>query len=82
MRIAIVAATAATLAATALGLPAIAAAAPGGSSSVADTVNSLEEDGQTVAINGAATSPLSECTVTGVHPGSTVYVDIVCPPTG
>jgi hypothetical protein len=82
MRIVIVAATAATLTAAALGLPAIAAAVPSGTSSAADTVNSLEEDGHTVAINGAATSPLSECMVTGVHPGSTVYVDIVCPSTG
>lgn len=32
-------------------------------------------------VNGAATTPLSECTVTGVHPGSTVYVDIACPST-
>jgi hypothetical protein len=49
--------------------------------SAADTVNDRQADGYLVQINGAATTPLWECTVTGVHPGSTVYVDIACPST-
>jgi hypothetical protein len=81
MKLAITAATAGLLAATALGLASVATAAPTGTSA-ADTIKSLEADGYTVQINGAATSPLSECTVTGVHPGTTVYVDIACPPAG
>jgi hypothetical protein len=44
-------------------------------------VKELQADGYTVGINGAATTPLSECAVTGVHPGTTVYVDIACPST-
>ena len=82
MRFAITAATAGVLALGALGFAADAVAAPTGVGSAADTVTSLEADGYTVQINGAATVPLSACTVTGVHPGSTVYVDIACSPTG
>ena len=69
------------LALSALGFAADAGAAPSGVGSAADTVKDLQADGYTVAVNGAATTTLSECTVTGVHPGSTVYVDIACPST-
>ena len=82
MRFAITAATAGVLALGALGFAADAVAAPTAVGSAADTVKSLEADGYIVQINGAATVPLSECTVTGVHPGTTVYVDIACPSTG
>jgi hypothetical protein len=82
MKLAIIAATSGVLALTALGLASQAAAVPTGAGSAADTVKSLQADGYTVQINGATTSPLSECTVTAVHPGSTVYVDIACPSTG
>jgi hypothetical protein len=64
-----------------LGFAADAGAAPSGVGSAADTVEELQADGYTVGINGAATTPLSECTVTGVHPGTAVYVDIACPST-
>ncbi len=82
MRFAITAATAGVLALGPLGFAADAVAAPTGVGSAADTVKSLEAEGYIVQINGAATSVLSECTVTGVHPGTTVYVDIACPSTG
>jgi hypothetical protein len=81
MRFAISVAAAGVMALSALGFAAGAAASPTGVGSAADTVKSLEADGYTVQINGAATRSLSECTVTGVHPGSTVYVDIACPST-
>jgi len=82
MKLAITAATAGVLALTALGFAADAAASPTGAGSAADTIKSLQADGYTVQINGATISSLSECTVTAVHPGSTVYVDIACPSTG
>jgi hypothetical protein len=82
MRFAITAATAGLLALGVLGSAPDAVAAPTGTGSAADTVKSLEAEGYIVQINGAATSVLSECTVTGVHPGTTVYVDIACPSTG
>jgi hypothetical protein len=82
MKLAITAATAGVLALTALGFASQAAAVPTGAGSAADTIKSLEADGYTVQINGATTRSLSECTVTAVHPGSTVYVDIACPSTG
>lgn len=83
MKIAITAATAGVLAFTALAFATDAAAAPTGGSSAADTVKSLEADGQSVQVNGAATRSLSECTVTGGHRGTTTtYVDIACPSTG
>jgi hypothetical protein len=75
------AAAAGVLALSALGLAANAGAAPSSVGSAADTVKELQADGYTVGINGAATTPLSECAVTGVHPGTTVYVDIACPST-
>jgi hypothetical protein len=81
MTFAISSVAAGVLALSALGFSADAGAAPSGVGSAADTVNDLQADGYLVQINGAATTPLSECTVTGVHPGSTVYVDIACPST-
>ena len=78
------------LAATALGLASVAAAAPTGGSSAADTVSSLQAQGYNVQLNGSATAPLSQCRVAGVHgdsPGRidstqfvTVYVDVSCSP--
>lgn len=82
MKLAITTAAAGVLAFTALALPALAVAAPTGTSSAADTVRSLEAKGYNVEINGAANGSLSECMVTGVHYGTTVYVDIACPSRG
>ncbi len=81
MRFAISAVAAGVLALAAMGFAADAGAAPSGVGSAADTVKDLQADGYTVQVNGAATTPLSECSVTGVHPGTTVYVDIACPST-
>ena len=81
MRFAISAVAAGVLALGALEFAADAGAVPSGVGSAADTVKDLQADGYTVQINGAATTPLSECSVTGVHPGTTVYVDIACPST-
>jgi hypothetical protein len=81
MKFAFSAVAAGVLALSALGLAANAGAAPSSVGSAADTVKELQADGYTVGINGAATTPLSECAVTGVHPGTTVYVDIACPST-
>ncbi len=75
------AAAAGVLAFSALAIAAEADAAPSGVGSAADTVNDLRADGYTVEVNGAVNRSLSECTVTGVHPGTTVYVDIACPST-
>jgi hypothetical protein len=41
-------------------------ATPTGTSSAADTVNSLQAAGFDVQINGAVEGPLSRCTVTGI----------------
>jgi len=72
-----------------------ATAAPTGGTSAADTVKNLQSQGYSVQLNGTATGPLAQCTVTGVHGLSntdaagnrvdptqftTVYVDISCPP--
>ena len=81
MQFAFSAVAAGVLALSALGFAANAGAAPSSVGSAADTVKELQADGYTVGINGAATTPLSECAVTGVHPGTTVYVDIACPST-
>ena len=81
MKFAISAVAAIVLALGALEFAADAGAAPSGVGSAADTVQSLEADGYTVAINGAVNRSLSECSVTAVQPGSTVYVDIACPST-
>jgi hypothetical protein len=81
MKFAFYVVAAGVLALSALAFAANAGAAPSSVGSAADTVKELQADGYTVGINGAATTPLSECAVTGVHPGTTVYVDIACPST-
>jgi hypothetical protein len=60
-------ATVGALAATALGLAGAAAAAPTGGGNAQDTVTSLQAQGYSVQLNGTATDPLSQCTVTDVH---------------
>lgn len=75
----------------AVGFADTAAAAPSSTGSAADTVGRLQDEGYNVALNGPRTAPLSECIVTGIHPGdpgsvkpaqfTTVYVDISCPST-
>ena len=81
MKLAVSAVAAGVLALGALGFAAEAGAAPSGVGSAADTVKELQADGYTVQLNGAVNRSLSECSVTAVHPGSTVYVDIACPST-
>jgi hypothetical protein len=81
MKFVFTAVAAGALALGGLGFAAEAVAAPSGVGSAADTVESLEADGYTVRVNGAVNRTLSECSVTAVHPGSTVYVDIACPST-
>ena len=77
------------LAAAALGLAGVAQAASSQGSSAADTVSRLTDQGYNVQLNGSSGTPLSQCTVSGVHgesPGRvdstqfvTVYVDVSCP---
>ena len=77
-----------------VGSAAVAAAAPTGGGSAADTVKSLQDMGYAVQINGSLTEPLAQCKVTGVHGMSntdaaghqivpnqfnTAYVDVDCP---
>lgn len=71
-----------------LGATGTAAAAPTGSESASDVVQSLKAQGYNVMLNGTISDPLSECNVTGVHNPdaagtaigfTTVYVDVVCP---
>jgi hypothetical protein len=81
MKFAISTVAAGVLVLGALGFAADSGAAPSGVGSAADTVKSLEADGYTVHVNGAVNRSLSECSVSAVHPGSTVYVDIACPST-
>ena len=81
MKFAISTVAAGVLVSGALGFAADAGAAPSGVGTAANTVKSLEADGYTVQVNGAVNRSLSECSVTAVHPGSTVYVDIACPST-
>jgi hypothetical protein len=81
MKFAVSAVAAGVLALGALGFAAEAGAAPSGVGSAADTVKELQADGYTVQVNGAVNRTLSECSVTGVHPGTIVYVDIACPST-
>ena len=77
------------LAAGALGSVGPAAAAPTGPGDAQDTVHALQAQGYSVQLNGPAASvPLSQCTVTGLHglPNTnvaatqftTVYVDLSC----
>jgi hypothetical protein len=77
------------LAAAALGLAGVAQAASSQGSSAADTVSRLTDQGYNVQLNGSSGTPLTQCTVSGVHgesPGRvdstqfvTVYVDVSCP---
>lgn len=79
------------LAGAVLGLMPIAAAAPASVGSAQDVVNRLTALGYSVGLNGSKTAPLSDCTVTGIHPGdpgttaarqfTTIWIDISCPPT-
>ena len=72
------------LAAIAVSLAGAAAAAPVGGRAD-DAINTLQSQGYSVQINGAATAPMSACTVTnvaelaGTEPVGTAYVDIACP---
>ena len=85
---AIVNGAAAVMAAAMLVSSATTAAAPVGSESASDVMESLKAQGYNVMLNGMISEPLSECNLTGVHnpdaSGSaiaftTVYVDVTCP---
>lgn len=74
-------------AAMALGLAAAALGQAGTASAdapAAETIADLAAQGYSVQMNGGASQPLSECTVSGVHGasasniGGTVYVDMAC----
>ncbi|NVN49108.1 hypothetical protein [Mycolicibacterium hippocampi] len=58
-------------AATLIGLAAPAAAAPAGGSA-ADTISSLEADGNRVIVNRQSSTPLSEAGVTSVRQGQPI----------
>jgi hypothetical protein len=87
-KIAITVTGAAVLAAADVSLAGAAAAVPVGGRAD-DAINTLQGQGYSVRINGAATAPLSACTVTNVSGLSgtesaaghafTAYVDIACP---
>jgi hypothetical protein len=88
--VAIVSGAAAVMAAVAMSSALVAIAAPSGTGSASDVVQSLKDEGFTVMINGVIEGPLSSCAVTGVHNpdmstsavGFTkVYVDVDCPGT-
>ena len=88
--VAMVSGAAAVLAAAVMSSAGVAVAAPTGSGSASDVVQSLKAQGYNVMINGTTEGPLSECTVTGVHNPdmagraigfTTVYVDVDCPRT-
>jgi hypothetical protein len=63
------------LAAGALGLAGAAAAVPTGGQPASEVVKSLQDQGFNVQLNGFVTTPLSRCTVTGVHGLSNSNVD-------
>ena len=77
------------LAVAALGLAPSAPGAPSNVGSAQDTVNRLEALGYHVSINGVLSGPLSDCLVTGVHPGdpgnvvapqfTTIWINVACP---
>ena len=67
-RFAIATWAAGALAAAALGLAGAAGAAPSDFGSVGDTVKSLQDQGDNVMLKGIHDGPLSECSVTGIHP--------------
>jgi hypothetical protein len=87
-KIAIAVTGAGVLAAVAVSLAGAATAAPVGGRAD-DAVNTLQSQGYTVQINGAATAPMSAYTVTNVSGlsgtdsatahATTAYVDIACP---
>lgn len=60
------------LAAAALTVASPVAAAPSGSPSAQDTVNSLQAAGYSVIVNKIGPAPLSECTVTEIRPGQEI----------
>jgi len=66
-----IAITATTLASAAIGLAAVANAAPTGPSQVDQTVRTLEASGYNVIVNRTGAAPLSQCTVSSVRPGQT-----------
>lgn len=87
---AIVSGVAGILAAALMSSSGVAAAAPTGTGSASDVVQSLKAQGYNVMINGFIQGQLSQCTVTGVHNPdmsgraagfTTVYVDVDCPGT-
>jgi hypothetical protein len=66
--VAVVAAVGALIAsATAVAGPAEAVGGPGGFGNAQDTINTLQAQGFTVLINGAAVYPLSGCKVLGIE---------------
>ena len=75
------------VAAAAISSIGVAAAAPTGTGSASDVVQSLKAEGYNVMINGATQGPLSQCTVTAIHNPdmsgraidfTTVFVDVNC----
>jgi hypothetical protein len=79
-QIAVVMAGAGALAALAVSLSGVATAA--GGTRADDTINELQSAGYSVRVNGAATAPLSACTVSNVvhgADGSSAEVSLVCP---
>jgi len=71
-KLAIITLTAAGICAATIGLAAPASAAPSGSGSVQDTVDSLQANGYKVIINKTGAAPLDQCTVTSIRPGQKV----------
>lgn len=63
--------TAGALAAAALGLTAVATAAPAGPGSVDATINELRAQGFDVVVNRTGIAPQGQCTVSAVRPGHT-----------
>lgn len=79
-QIAVVMAGAGAFAALALSLSGAAGAASGARAD--DAINALQSEGYSVRVNGAATAPLSACTVSNVvhaADGSSAEVSLVCP---
>lgn len=70
-KFAISTAVAGAMMASVLGVTGIATAAPSGSSSVDDTVRTLEASGYTVIVNRSGTAASSSCTVASIQPGQT-----------
>ena len=66
-----IAITATALSSAAIGIAAVANAAPTGPSQVDETVRTLEASGYNVIVNRTGAAPLSQCTVSSVRPGQT-----------